>query len=70
MDFKVLKKYFNSRLNRVLIRSLACYPSGKVVIIAEDGHESEYYLENCLDYSADYILCELQDNVEINVSKY
>ena len=77
MIIKVAKKYFNSRINGILIRCVDVYQEeenlGKVAIVDERGDRFEYWInpeEIHEDINADYILCLLQHNSEINVSKY
>ena len=74
MEIKTLKKYNRSRLNGVLIRELRCYDDGKIVIVAEDNTKLECYVdEHILQASGewgDYIICDLQDETGVNVSKY
>jgi hypothetical protein len=71
MEIKVLKKYNRSRLKGHLIRDLSVYSNGKVVINAENGDNKEFWFDsNIIDYSADYIICEIQEDIDIRVSKY
>jgi hypothetical protein len=68
-----LKKYFNSRLRGCLIRVLSVHYDGKVVVVAEDGTEKVFYPNldgNPYDWDADLIICSIQDDVDIKVSKY
>ena len=72
MEMKMLDKYRNSRINGILIRSLFTDDEdpGRVVIQAENGEYFEYWVEPDVSSSnADYIICDLQDNVEIKVNK-
>lgn len=77
MKTKVLSKYFNSRLNGILIRDLSVYKSGKVVVNAENGTTKEFFIDcskigysnDIFDYSADYLLCEIQHDNDIDVNK-
>lgn len=71
MEIKVLNKYSKSRLNGVLIRQLNVHSTGKVVIVAENNETKDFYIDvECIDYSADSIICNFQDDESINVSKY
>jgi hypothetical protein len=71
MEIKVLTKYTRSRLRGSLIRDLSVYLNGKVIVNAENGDKKEFWIEySAIDYSGDAILCEFQDDVDINVSKY
>jgi len=77
MEIKVLKKYSRSRLRGSLIRDLSVYSDGKVVVNAENGDKKEFWVSSSIghsndinDYDADYILCAIQYDVDIDVSKY
>jgi len=71
MEIKTLKKYDRSRLNQSLIKCLVCYPDGKVIVEAENGDTKEFWMgEEVINSNADYIICDLQDEPEIKVSKY
>lgn len=72
MTIKTLEKYDRSRLNGVLIRQVNILSDDTVKIISENGGVLEDWVEgaNEFDFSADYILCELQNRTELNVSKY
>jgi len=77
MKIEVARKYFNSRINGVLIRCIDVMETkskrGEVVIVDEKGNRFNYYIDPSDMYegiSADAILCRLQDHKEINVSKY
>jgi hypothetical protein len=72
MTIKTLEKYDRSRLNGVLIRQVNILSDDTVKIISENGEVLEDWVEgaNEFDFSADYILCELQNRTELNVSKY
>jgi hypothetical protein len=72
MSIKTLKKYDKSRLNGVLIRQVNILSDDTVKIISENGEVLEDWVEgaNEFDFSADYILCELQNRTELKVSKY
>jgi hypothetical protein len=70
-----LKKYDKSRLFDSLITKLEVYEDGKIIVYNTDNVSKEYFastdlVKGLMNYSADYILCSLQDNVEILVSKY
>ena len=72
MKVKTLDKYNKSRLNGVLIRQINILPDDTIRIIAEDETQIEDWVEGAseFDFSADYVICELQNRTEINVSKY
>ena len=74
MEIKTLKKYNRSRLNGVHIRELRCYDDGKIEIVSEDNTKLECYVdEYILEASkqwGDYIICDLQDEKGVSVSKY
>ena len=72
MTIKTLKKYDRSRLNGVLIRQVNILSDDTVKIVSENGEVLEGWVEgaNEFDFSADYILCELQNRTELKVSKY
>lgn len=71
MQIKTLKKYDRSRLNGVLIRQINVYSTGKVVIVAENNETKDFYIDvECIDYSADSIICDFQEDESIIVSKY
>lgn len=58
-----------------LIRDLYLYQTGKLKINAENGDTQDFWIDLYMgpdleDYSADYLLCELQDDPDITVSKY
>ena len=74
MESRVLNKYSRSRLRGCLIRDISVYTSGKIIVNAENGDKKEFYIDtnngNIFDYTADYLICEIQHDIEINVSKY
>lgn len=71
MEIKVLSKYDRSRLRQCLIRDLSVYSDGKVVVNAENGDKKDFWIdENNIDCSADSIICLIQDDIDIKVSKY
>ena len=78
MEIKLLMKYDRSRLNGCLIRDLSVYSDGKVRVNAENGETKEFHVypedlgksDDIFDYSADYIICYLQGDRDILVSKY
>jgi hypothetical protein len=73
MEIKTLNKYNRSRLNGSLIKHLSVdEESGLVVVESEDGNNKEFYVDSEMTApcGADYILCDLQHNPEISVSKY
>lgn len=65
-----LKKYKNSTLFGIKIKKLKIRKS-EVTFINESGKFVTYVLRDGLSsaYSPDYILCEYQDEPEINVLK-
>ncbi len=70
VNLKYLEKYKKSKYKGKLIESLYTAGSG-VFIVTEDGIEMVLAFENNLeDYSADYIICMLQNNPNVTVSKY
>lgn len=72
MKVKTLIKYNRSRLNGVLIREIRILSNDTIRIISEDGEELEDYVEGAYNFnlSADYIICDLQDRIELKVNKY
>ena len=74
MDIKVLSKYSKSKLNGSLIKDMYVYLNG-VIVNAENGSqkvflfESDWNSENLCDFDADYIICEIQGDVDIEVLK-
>jgi len=77
MEIKTLCKYNKSKLKNSIIKNLKIYTNGKIIVNAENGTSKEYYLnsnignsDNILDYSADYLICCIQNDEDINVSKY
>jgi hypothetical protein len=73
---KVLNKYFNSRLRGCLIRDMDVYKNGRVVVNAENGDKKVFYIDpkighsdDMRDYSADCIICAMQGDPEIYVTK-
>lgn len=72
LKVKVPEKYYASRLNGVLIRELRVDEEfGRVIVIAEDTQKKEFYVdpEKVAQHSADYILCDIQDDQDIMVQK-
>ena len=72
MTIKTLEKYNKSRLNGILIRQVNILSDDTIKIISENGGVLEDWVKgaNELEFSADYILCELQNRTELNISKY
>lgn len=70
VNLKYLKKYNKSKYKGKLIKSL--YTAGRsVFIVTEDGIEMVFASKNNLEYySADYIICMIQNNPNLIVSKY
>lgn len=65
------QKYDRSTLNGKYITYLDVFPDGRIVI--NNGEDQKEFYLDCDDIensSADSILCDLQGNPEINVSKY
>lgn len=78
MEVFTPRKYDRSRLDGILIRQLNVYEDGRVSVVAEDGHSKDFWMEgkdlghssDLLVYGADSMLCHIQDDPSINVSKY
>ena len=72
MKIKTLEKYNKSKLNGTLIKRVEVSVNDTVKIISENGEILEDWVKgaNEFNFSADYILCELQHRFEIDVSKY
>lgn len=74
MRVEVLKKYNRSRLKGSLIRDLYVYTDGKVRVNAENVETKEFYPDmysrDVEDWGADSIICAIQEDVDITVSKY
>ena len=72
MKIKTLDKYDKSRSNGVLIRQVNILSDDTIKIVAENGEVLEDWVEGAyeFDFTADYILCELQNRTELKVSKY
>lgn len=68
---RTLSKYDRSTLNGKYITSIKVYPIGTVEISTGDETKT-FYLEseNIENKSADSIICDLQNENGINVSKY
>ncbi len=69
------KKYNWSRLRDVVIKSLTVYESGMFIVEAENGDKKEFWVKEKLpldleSLNADSLLCDIQDDTDINVSKY
>lgn len=66
------KKYDRSKLNGELITNVIYDDSTGKVTIEAGEQKQDYWLDEDQQnkYSADYILCELQGETEIEVSKY
>lgn len=71
-EIKNLSKYVKSRLKGSIVEHLDVYSDGRVIVNAEDGNKKEFHVDllDMLEHSADYILCHIQDDEDINVSKY
>lgn len=75
MEILTLRKYTASRLRGSLIRDVTLYSTGKLKVTAENGDSKDFWIDlymgpDLADYCADYILCQLQDDVDIKISKY
>ena len=72
MTTKTLEKYGRSRLNGILITEVNILSDDTIKIVSENGEVLEDWVEGAseFDFSADYILCELQNRTELKVSKY
>lgn len=72
MEVKVLLKYNRSRLDGVLIRQINVYSDNTVKIVSENGTAYDTYIEGVAenDFSADQIICCIQEDSRIKVSKY
>jgi len=77
MEILVLKKYCRSRLRGSLIRDLHLYQTGKLRVNAENGDTQDYWVDlhmgpdaELSEYTADGLLCDIQDDPDIAVSKY
>lgn len=57
--------YFGEKINHIVI-----YTNGKVLIVTKTNSKTFDVGLHYVDTSADYILCALQDEEGINVSKY
>lgn len=71
MDIKVLSKYSKSKLNGSLIKDMYVYLNG-VIVNAENGSQKVFLFEtekSLCDFDADYIICEIQSDVDIEISK-
>jgi len=71
-EVKVLEKYSASRLGGALIRDIYLCDDGKVTVNAENGTKKEFWIdviEELDAYTADYIICKIQDDNDIYVSK-
>lgn len=65
-----LKKYINSTFLGEKITKLEIY-NGLVIVHTETHHENFYIdIVPSGNYSGDYVLCMLQNDTRINVSKY
>ena len=73
---KQLKKYDRSRYNGEIINNISITNDGGVVIETENNRKTFYtndnqdIIDNVDEYSGDYIICMIQDENGINVSKY
>ncbi len=73
---KKLNKYDRSRYNGEIINNISITDDGGVIVETENNKRKFYtqnqqdIIDNVDDYSADYIICMIQDEDGINVSKY
>jgi hypothetical protein len=73
---KKLNKYDRSRYNGEIINNISITDDGGVIVETENNKKKFYtqnqqeIIDNVDGYSADYIICMIQDEDGINVSKY
>ena len=73
---KKLNKYDRSRYNGEIINNITITDDGGVIVETENNKKKFYtynqqdIIDNVDGYSADYIICMIQDEDGINVSKY
>ena len=73
---KKLSKYDKSRYNGEIINNISITDDGGIIVETENDKKKFYtdnqqeIIDNVEWYSADYILCMIQDEDGINVSKY
>ena len=73
---KKLSKYDKSRYNGEIINNISITDDGGIIVETENDKKKFYtdnqqeIIYNVEGYSADYILCMIQDEDGINVSKY
>jgi len=73
---KKLNKYDRSRYNGEIINNIFITDDGGIIVETENNkrkfytHDSQDIIDNVDGYSADYIICMIQDEDGINVSKY
>ncbi len=69
---KELKKYNMSRLNGKLIKHLIVDESDGKVTIVTDDESKDFYVDpvDMAVHTGDYIICDLQGEPGIEVSKY
>lgn len=73
---KKLKKYDKSRYNGEIINNISITDDGGIIVETENNkkkfytQDSQDIIDNEEGYSADYIICMIQDEDGINVSKY
>ncbi len=64
-------------MNGILIRDISVYKSGKIIVNAENGTKKQFFVnvsslglsDSIFDYSADYLLCAIQHDKDIEVNK-
>jgi hypothetical protein len=73
---KQLKKYDRSRYNGEIINNISITDDGGIIIETDKDkkkfytHDNQDIIDNVDGYSADYIICMIQHEDGINVSKY
>ena len=73
---KKLNKYDRSRYNGEIINNISITDDGGVIVETENNKKKFYtynqqdIIDNVDGYSGDYIICMIQDEDGINVSKY
>lgn len=71
---KLLDKYRASTLNGLVIKKLICNNLGSVKLLMEDDTINDVFLsldaDSVVNYSADYILCLIQDISGMAIKKY
>jgi len=69
--FKELKKYIWSLMDDDPILRIETFEDGEVIVRSQNGSGRTFFVDyDAEEVSADYILCSLQDEPSIKVSKY